>query len=145
MKRAAPPGRSRAAIDQLEVVFKALADKTRLRILALLGNNEVCVCHIHDSLGLPQPTVSRHLAYLRRSGLVAVRRDAVWMHYRVSTTLDPVVQKVVNAAVDALTEASTTVRDRKQFARAFGQLYVIDAPGGGSCCTPRVSNRGLTP
>ena len=43
------------AVDQLETVFKALADKTRLRILSLLGNNEVCVCHIHDSLGLPQP------------------------------------------------------------------------------------------
>src|ERR1051325_8040810 len=90
---------STAAIDQLEALFKALGDKTRLRILALLGNNEVCVCHIHDSLALPQPTVSRHLAYLRRSGLVAVRRDGVWMHYRISTSLDPMVQNVVNAAV----------------------------------------------
>ena len=60
---------NRAAVDELETLFKALADKTRLRILALLGNNEVCVCHMHDSLGLPQPTVSRHLAYLRRSDL----------------------------------------------------------------------------
>src|SRR6187399_3767124 len=94
--------RSRAAIDQLEDVFKALADKTRLRILALLGNNEVCVCHLHDSLGLPQPTVSRHLAYLRKSGLVAARRDGVWMHYQVSSSLDPGVQKVVAATVDAL-------------------------------------------
>ena len=85
--------KSRAAIDQLENVFKALADKTRLRILALLGNNEVCVCHIHDSLGLPQPTVSRHLAYLRTSGLVAARRDGVWMHYQVSRALSPVVRE----------------------------------------------------
>ena len=75
--------KTRPAIDQLEDVLKALGDKTRLRILALLGNNEVCVCHIHDSLGLPQPTVSRHLAYLRRSGLVSVRRDGVWMHYQL--------------------------------------------------------------
>ena len=137
MKRAARDARSNAAIDQLEVLFKALADKTRLRILALLGNNEVCVCHLHDSLGLPQPTVSRHLAYLRRSKLVDARRDGVWMHYRVSTALDPLVQKVVNAAIDALTGVSTTARDRKQFERTFGQLYVIDAPGGGSCCAPR--------
>jgi ArsR family transcriptional regulator len=141
MKRVDARARQKAPIDQLEVLFKALADKTRLRILALLGNNEVCVCHIHDSLGLPQPTVSRHLAYLRRSGLVDVRRDGVWMHYRVSATLDPVLQKVVNAAVDALTGVSTTARDRKQFERAFGQLYVIDAPAGGSCCAPR----GQTP
>ncbi len=135
MKRAT--AKSGAAIDQLEDVFKALADKTRLRILALLGNNEVCVCHIHDSLGLPQPTVSRHLAYLRRSGLVAVRRDGVWMHYQVSRSLDPVIQRVVNAAVDALKEVSTTDRDRKQFQRAFGQLYVLDSPAGGTCCAPR--------
>ena len=135
MKRAT--AKSGAAIDQLEGVFKALADQTRLRILALLGNNEVCVCHIHDSLGLPQPTVSRHLAYLRRSGLVAVRRDGVWMHYQVSRSLDPVIQRVVNAAVDALKEVSTTDRDRKQFQRAFGQLYVLDSPAGGNCCAPR--------
>src|SRR4029077_12000172 len=115
MKR--PPKRSRTAIDQLEVIFKALADKTRLRVLALLGNNEVCVCHIHDTLGLPQPTASRHLAYLRKSGLVDVRRDGVWMHYRVSASLDPVVRKVVNAAVNALLEIPATSQDRKQFER----------------------------
>jgi ArsR family transcriptional regulator, arsenate/arsenite/antimonite-responsive transcriptional repressor len=129
--------RARAAIDQLEDVFKALADKTRLRILALLGNNEVCVCHIHDSLGLPQPTVSRHLAYLRRSGLVAARRDGVWMHYQVARSLDPVVQKVVSAAVEALRRVPAATHDRQQFQRSFGQLYVLDSPAGGTCCAPR--------
>jgi ArsR family transcriptional regulator, arsenate/arsenite/antimonite-responsive transcriptional repressor len=124
-------------IDKLEEAFKALADRTRLRILTLLGNNEVCVCHIHDSLGLPQPTVSRHLAYLRRSGLVAARRDGVWMHYRVSTTLEPAVQQVVNAAVHALSDGPTTSKDRKQFQRSFGQLYVMNSGNGGSCCSPR--------
>ena len=127
----------RPAIDQLESVFKALADKTRLRILALLGNNEVCVCHLHDSLELPQPTVSRHLAYLRRSGLVDVRRDGVWMHYRVARSLAPTVQAVLNAAVEALTSVRTTEEDRKQFQRAFGQLYVMSTPTGGACCAPR--------
>ena len=134
MKRTPKP---RPAIDQLESVFKALADKTRLRILALLGNNEVCVCHIHDSLELPQPTVSRHLAYLRRSGLVDVRRDGVWMHYRVARSLAPTVQAVLNAAVEALTSVRTTEEDRKQFQRAFGQLYVMSTPTGGACCAPR--------
>jgi ArsR family transcriptional regulator, arsenate/arsenite/antimonite-responsive transcriptional repressor len=129
--------KNRAAIDELEKVFKALSDKTRLRILALLGNNEVCVCHIHDSLGLPQPTVSRHLAYLRRSGLVAVRRDGVWMHYQISRSLDPMVQSVVKATVDALSQVPATSQDRKQFQRSFGQLYVLDSPAGGSCCSPR--------
>jgi ArsR family transcriptional regulator len=129
--------KNRAAVDELEHLFKALADKTRLRILALLGNNEVCVCHIHDSLGLPQPTVSRHLAYLRKSGLVTVRRDGVWMHYQLSRSLSPVVQSVVAAAVDALQQLPATTEDRKQFQRSFGQLYVLDTPTGGACCAPR--------
>ena len=136
MKRT-PPVKSRAAIDELENVFKALADKTRLRILALLGNNEVCVCHIHDSLGLPQPTVSRHLAYLRKSGLVAARRDGVWMHYQVSRALSPLARGIVGAAVDALRRVPATNQDRKQFQRSFGQLYVLDTPAGGACCAPR--------
>ena len=136
MKRTAT-SKPLAAVDELESLFKALADKTRLRILALLGNNEVCVCHIHDSLGLPQPTVSRHLAYLRKSGLVATRRDGVWMHYQVSRSLSPVLQGIVSAAVDALQQLPATTHDRKQFQRAFGQLYVFDAPAGGACCAPR--------
>jgi ArsR family transcriptional regulator len=136
MKRAAA-AKTRAAVDDLEKVFRALADKTRLRILALLGNNEVCVCHIHDSLGLPQPTVSRHLAYLRKSGLVAARRDGVWMHYQVSRSLNPATQDVVAAAVNALQQLPAATQDRKQFQRFFGQLYVLDAPAGGTCCAPR--------
>ena len=136
MKRATTP-RTRAAVDELENVFKALADKTRLRILALLGNNEVCVCHMHDTLGLPQPTVSRHLAYLRKSGLVAVRRDGVWMHYQLSRSLSPVIQDLVAAAVNALQQVPATTQDRKQFQRSFGQLYVLDSPAGGTCCAPR--------
>ena len=126
-----------AAIDELETLFKALADKTRLRILSLLGNNEVCVCHIHDSLGLTQSTVSRHLAYLRKRGLVEARRDGVWIHYQVSRALHPVVRRLVAAAVDALQQLPVTTRDRKQFQRAFGQLYVLDSPAGGACCAPR--------
>ena len=129
--------KTKPAVDQLETLFKALADKTRLRILGLLGNNEVCVCHIHDSLGLPQPTVSRHLAYLRRAGLVDTRRDGVWMHYQVVQSLDASVQAVLRAAVDAVTRIPTTAQDRKQFQRAFGELYVLPAANGGACCAPR--------
>lgn len=131
------PADSGGAVDELESLFKALADKTRLRILALLGNNEVCVCHMHDSLGIPQPTVSRHLAYLRRSGLVEARRDGVWMHYQLSRSLSPVIRGVVAAAVDALQHLPATAHDRKQFQRSFGQLYVLDSPAGGACCAPR--------
>ena len=67
----------------METLFKALADATRLRILGLLLTGEVCVCHIHESLKIPQPKASRHLAYLRRAGLVETRRDGLWIHYRL--------------------------------------------------------------
>jgi ArsR family transcriptional regulator len=129
--------RARTTIDRVEDALKALADRTRLRILALLGNNEVCVCHLHDSLGLPQPTVSRHLAYLRRTGLVSARRDGVWMHYRVSSSLDPGIRQVLDAAVRALKSVTTTAKDREQFEKTFGPLYVVPTAAGGACCMPR--------
>lgn len=130
-------GTGSTTIDRLEDTFKALADRTRLRILALLGNNEVCVCHIHDSLRMPQPTVSRHLAYLRRAGLVSVRRDGVWMHYRVSPSLTPEIRQVLDAAVAALGSVRTTTKDRATFEKTFGPLYVVPTDAGGACCTPR--------
>ena len=68
----------------METLFKALADATRLRILGLLLTGEVCVCDIHESLKIPQPKASRHLAYLRKAGLVDTRREGLWMHYRLA-------------------------------------------------------------
>jgi hypothetical protein len=68
---------------------------------------------------------------------VAARRDGVWMHYQVSRSLSPVVSGVLAAAVDAVLHAPVTTRDRKQFQRSFGQLYVLDTPAGGACCAPR--------
>src|SRR5215203_2525955 len=82
-------------LDALTAVYAALADATRLRILSLLSDDEICVCHLHASLDVPQPTASRHLAYLRKSGLVEARRDGVWMHYRLAPIGNPVVATVV--------------------------------------------------
>ena len=84
-------------LDALETLFKALSDRTRLRILALLAKGEVCVCEIHDALGIPQPTASRHLAYLRRAGLVTDRRKGLWVYYGLSEQADPVVRGVLGA------------------------------------------------
>jgi ArsR family transcriptional regulator len=67
----------------IESLFRALADRTRLRLINLIGNDEVCVCFFVEVLGSSQPKVSRHLAYLRRAGLVSARREGKWMHYRV--------------------------------------------------------------
>lgn len=65
-------------------LFKALADETRLRILALLSHGELCVCDLMEVLQLPQSTVSRHLAHLRNAGLVHDRRQGVWIYYRLA-------------------------------------------------------------
>jgi ArsR family transcriptional regulator len=79
-------------------VLKALADPTRMRILALLGGGEICVCHIHTALDVPQPTASRHLAQLRKTGLVEDRKVGLWKHYRLKALPDPALQAVVDAA-----------------------------------------------
>jgi len=119
----APAPRIRHAAA-LVTLYQSLADATRLRILALLAETpggpggELCVCHIHAGLGVSQPTTSRHLAYLRRTGLVAARRDGVWMHYRLVRPADPVVAAVLDAALHALGHVDTTPRDRAKTARA---------------------------
>src|SRR5688500_10192438 len=97
-----PLPRLKGAAD-LAAVFRALSDETRLRLLALRREGEVCVCHIQGGLRLPQPTVSRPLAYLRKSGLVEARRDGVWMHYRLATAASPIVREVIQSALHALT------------------------------------------
>ena len=101
-------------LDALTGVYAALADPTRLRILSLLSEDEICVCHLHASLDVPQPTASRHLAYLRKSGLVEARRDGVWMHYRLAPIANPVVAAVVKAALHALTHTAIAVKDEKR-------------------------------
>lgn len=103
-------------LDQLEEVFKALADQTRLRILGLLGAGEICVCDIHSSLGLPQPTVSRHLAYLRKSGLVEWRKEGLWVHYRLATLNEPAIQAVVDSVEHALGHLKGPLHDRRRLA-----------------------------
>lgn len=105
-------------------LYQALADATRLRILAILAatpggpGDQLCVCHIHAGLGVSQPTASRHLAYLRKAGLVTARREGVWMHYRLVRPTDPVVASVFDAALHALGHVDGTTRDRVKVARA---------------------------
>src|SRR5271154_1443799 len=67
----------------LDLLFRALADRTRLRLLNLIADKEICVCYFVEILRISQPKISRHLAYLRRAGIVAARRQGRWMHYRL--------------------------------------------------------------
>ena len=72
-------------LDESTRTLKAFADPVRLRLLNLLSEDrEVCVCHLHDALELPQPTVSRHLAYLRKAGVVSGRKEGLWVHYKLA-------------------------------------------------------------
>ena len=100
-------------------MYAALADPTRLRILALLGADEICVCHIHASLDVPQPTASRHLAYLRSAGLVEARREGIWMHYRLAPIDNPVVAQVMKAALHALTHTAIKAKDERRLQLAL--------------------------
>jgi ArsR family transcriptional regulator len=109
---------------ELETLFKALADATRLRILGLLLTGEVCVCDIHESLKIPQPKASRHLAYLRKAGLVEARRDGLWMHYRLGTLPAPVLAVIVDAVRHALTHMDVVRRDAERLRKRNG------------CCVP---------
>jgi len=121
------------SMDAVEETYKALADRTRLRILALLMDGEVCVCDIHDTLRLPQPTASRHLAYLRRAGLVEARREGTWMHYRMAD-LDPVVREIVQTAGHAMSHVAGMERDRQRFAKQAGKQLPVIQPPRAACC-----------
>ena len=110
-------------------LFQALADPTRLRILGLLLNGEVCVCDMHDTLRIPQPKASRHLAYLRRAGLVATRREGLWVHYRLAETPDPVAATVRQAVTHALGHLEIVRRDGERLQKKTG------------CCAPAQSSQ----
>jgi ArsR family transcriptional regulator, arsenate/arsenite/antimonite-responsive transcriptional repressor len=107
----------------LALLFAALADRTRLRLLNLMNGKEVCVCYFVEILGQSQPKISRHLAYLRRAGVVAARRDGKWMHYRI------VVPSHAGAA-RILRETLAVVREAKAMQADLARL-------GKACCAPQ--------
>ena len=119
-------------------MFQALGDATRLRILGLLLTGEVCVCDIHESLKLSQPKVSRHLAYLRKAGLVETRRDGLWVHYRLATAPEPVLGVIRDAVTHALMHVNTVQRDAKRLERKNGCCLpdMTCLPSCG-CCAPQ--------
>jgi len=109
---------SRDMKTDLVDLFQALADGTRLRLLNLMASGEVCVCYFVELLDEPQPKISRHLAYLRRAGLVAARREGKWMHYRLTKPSDSLQAQVLECALAAAAEDRQLRRDRERFERA---------------------------
>ena len=96
----------------IELLFKALADYTRLRLINLMGNDEVCVCFFVEVLKTNQPKISRHLAYLRRAGVVSSRRDGKWIHYRLIEPPDPYAARIFREVRTWLDNDPAMQRDR---------------------------------
>ena len=118
--------------DQLQTVFQALGDATRLRILNLLAMGELCVCYFTAILDAPQPKVSRHLAYLRRAELVDARRDGKWIHYRIATPHDAAAAKILDSTLAALAADPEMQRERRALRNACCAVRppaeIADAP-----------------
>jgi ArsR family transcriptional regulator, arsenate/arsenite/antimonite-responsive transcriptional repressor len=120
----------------LALLFAALADRTRLRLLNLMSGREVCVCYFVEILGQSQPKVSRHLAYLRRAGVVAARREGKWMHYRIVTPKNSGAARILSAVLAGLTEDKTMQTDLTKFNKACCAPQTLSALEGAPLPTP---------
>ena len=111
-------------LKQMETLFMALADKTRLRLLNLMAEDEVCVCFFTEVLGDSQPKISRHLAYLRNADLVEARRDGKWMHYSIKWPDDDGLRSVLRSTLNAMAESAEMRADKARYENV--------------CCTPEL-------
>ena len=109
---------------EMETFFLALADKTRLRLLNLMREDEVCVCFFTEVLNESQPKVSRHLAYLRNSGIVIARREGKWMNYRITKPENENAMQVLNDTLEWLASQEEMQNDYNKLAAA--------------CCSPEM-------
>ena len=98
-------------------LFQALSDPTRLRLLNLMAGGEICVCYFVEVLGEPQPKISRHLAHLRRAGLVAARRDGKWIHYRLADADSP-ARPIIATVLETIARDPQLRRDRERLSSA---------------------------
>ena len=113
-------------LTKMETFFLALADKTRLRLLNLMREDEVCVSYFTEVLGESQPKISRHLAYLRKAGIVEARREGQWMHYKLSPAKGRFHAKLLECL-------SCCLNDVPEFARDVARVRRSSC-GTGECC-----------
>ena len=113
----------------LHFLFRALADPIRLRLLNLIADREICVCYLVEILGQSQPKISRHLAYLRRAGIVAARREGKWMHYRIVMPPD-------NIGI-AQAGAAQLLRQTLAWLRQDRKMQADRARLSKACCSPK--------
>lgn len=105
-------------LSQMESFFMALADKTRLRLLNLIRDDEVCVCFFVEALNESQPKISRHLAYLRKAGLVSARREGKWMHYKTIFPKNPYLRDVLESTLNSLVAQNELQREHEKLVEA---------------------------
>jgi ArsR family transcriptional regulator len=115
--------RAKRTFDDELLFFRALADYTRLRLINLMGDDEVCVCFFVEVLKTNQPKISRHLAYLRRAGVVSARREGKWMHYRLVEPTDPRAARIFQEVRGWLKDDEDMQRDRQRLIKV--------------CCAPQ--------
>ncbi|HEY0429937.1 MAG TPA: metalloregulator ArsR/SmtB family transcription factor [Pyrinomonadaceae bacterium] len=111
-------------LSEMETFFMALADKTRLRLLNLMRQDEICVCFFTEVLGESQPKISRHLAYLRNAGMVEARREGKWMHYSISEPKDENAEKVLQEVLAWLANQDEMRKDHEKYQQV--------------CCSPEM-------
>ena len=115
-----------SSLSQATTTLATLSDPVRLRILHLLWKSgEVCVCHLHLSLGLPQPTVSRHLSRLRRDRLVAIRKEGHWIHYRADLQQDPLAGAIFTSLAMGLSQDPMLSEDIARLASVRSSECVV--------------------
>ena len=100
--------------QRVDRMFRAFSDRTRLRILHMLRGGELCVCHIVEVLGVPQPTASRHLAYLRKAGFVLARKEGKWSYYRLAPARNKLHQKLVECLDYCCKDMPELLRDNER-------------------------------
>ncbi|WP_218918281.1 ArsR/SmtB family transcription factor [Desulfobulbus propionicus] len=103
------------AMQTITELFKSLSDETRLRLLILLqGGSEYCVCDLMNALDMPQSTVSRHLAYLKRNGWLQDRRGGVWMYYSLKKDMDAFLQAQLVLLINQLANNPVYRADKRR-------------------------------
>ena len=119
-------------IDGLQDLMLALADTTRLRLLSMMRSREICVCFFTAVIDAPQPTISRHLAYLRGKGLVEARREGKWMHYRLVRPRDKALAEALDQVLTAASTDPQVQADAKRLKAACcdpeNLIGISDAP-----------------
>jgi ArsR family transcriptional regulator, arsenate/arsenite/antimonite-responsive transcriptional repressor len=113
----------------VNLMFRAFSDRTRLRILHLLLNSELCVCDIVTVIRVPQPTASRHLAYLLRAGLIAKRKEGLWAYYKLAPASSSFHRSLIQCLKECFRDVLELASDAKRASKA------------NICCVPAKGNR----